>query len=267
MKGPDIISGSASYAERLIGVIQAFAEGPEVLTLKELGERLHLPPSSVHRALEPLVELGLVERAPRRRYRMGPELYRIAARVEHRFELVTVAKPLMAEIVAACGETCLLAIFSGSQRRILLAHKVDTKLSLRFKFDLLQNITPVWGSLGRAILAWLPPSEVQAIMTEAEPSPVTGKAVPSLTTLQQEFDEIRRRGIAVSHGQRAAADAIGVSAPFFDATGQVRGGLGVVAPEFRMAPDKVAKVGRLVAQKAAQLSDILGHRPLGSRAG
>lgn len=267
MKTYAAVAASASYAERLIGVIQAFAEGPDVLTLTELGERLALPPSSVHRVLEPLVDLGLVERAPRRRYRMGPELYRIAARVEHRFELVTAAKPLMAEIVNASGETCLLAIFSMSQRRILLAHKVDTKLALRFKFDLLQNITPAWGSLGRAILAWLSPTEVQAIMEEAEPSPVTGKPVPSLAALQQEFEDIRRRGIAVSHGQRAAPDAIGVSAPFFDATGQVRGGLGVVAPEFRMSPDKVTKVGRLVAQKSAQLSHILGRRPIGIRAG
>lgn len=267
MRSYAAVAHSASYAERLISVIQAFAEGPDVLTLKELGERLTLPPSSVHRVLEPLVGLGLVERAPRRRYRMGPELYRIAARVEHRFELVTAAKPLMAEIVEACGETCLLAIFSGSQRRILLAHKIDTKLTLRFKFDLLQNITPAWGSLGRAILAWLPPTEVQGIMAEAEPSPVTGKPVPSLATLQQEFEEIRRRGIAISHGQRAAADAMGISAPFFDATGQVRGGLGVVAPQFRMPPDKVTKVARLVSQKAARLSHILGHRPIGIRAG
>ena len=34
-----------------------------------------------------------------------------------------------------------------------------------------------------------------------------------------------------------------------------------------MPLDKVTKVARLVSQKAAQLSHILGHRPIGIRAG
>ena len=261
------VSEPLSYSERLIAILKAFAEGPDVLSVKAISERLSLPPSSTHRVLEALVEVGFLERAPQRRYRIGTEFFRIAALVEHRFELVAAAKPLLAQTVEQCGETCLLGLLTPSRSRIVLAHKIDTRLPLRFKFDLLQNITPAWGSLGRSIMAWLGDGDLRRVIAEAEPSPVTGKPLPDLETLQQELQRIRTRGVAMTRGQRAAPDAVGISAAFFDATGQVRGAIGVVAPEFRLTTEKTAMIGDLVRTQSASLSRILGYRATQSRAG
>ncbi len=249
----------ASYVERLFGILRLFSEGSETLGVKEISERLALPASSVHRILEPLVRLGLLERAPLRRYRVGTELFRIAARIENRFELITIAKPLIAEIAAETQETCLLALLTPSRSRIVLSYKIDTNLSHRFKFDLLTNITPVWGSLGRSILAWLKPADVRRALAEAEPSPATGAPVPDWNSFQDDLKLIRERGVAISRGQRAAPNAVGVSASFFDASGQVRGGLGVVAPDIRMSPQRVASIETLVKLHSRQLSRLLGH--------
>ena len=248
-----------SYVERLVGIFRLFSEGSETLGIKEIAERLALPASSVHRILEPLVRLGLIERAPQRRYRVGTELFRIAARIENRFELITLAKPIVAEIAAETKETCILGLLTPSRSRIVLSYKIDTPLSHRFKFDLLTNITPVWGSLGRSILAWLSPADVRRALAEAEPSPVTGEPVPGWNSFQSDLIRIRERGVAISQGQRAAPNAVGVSAAFFDASGQVRGGIGVVAPDFRMAPARIATIETLVKLHARHLSQLLGQ--------
>ncbi|MYZ48587.1 IclR family transcriptional regulator [Propylenella binzhouense] len=267
MKQVSVNQLPSSYAERLLGALRLFAEHSDVLTIKEVGEKLGLPPSSAHRVLEPLVELGLVERAPQRRYRIGTEFFRIAMRVQDRFEIVSLARPLVEEAAERTGETCLLALLAPSRRRIVLAYKADTKLPLRFKFDLLENITPAWGSLGRAIMAWLSPTDLARIIEEAGPSPVTGQMLPSLDQLQKEFVEIRRRGVASSKGQRGASDAYGISAPFFDANGQVRGAIGVVAPEFRVGQDAAANTAQVVKRQAAELSRLCGHRVNETRTG
>ena len=249
----------ASYVERLFGILCLFSEGSETLGVKEISERLALPPSSVHRILEPLVRLGLVERAPLRRYRIGTELFRIAARIENGFELIAIAKPLIAEMAAETEETCLLGLLTPSRSRIVLSYKIDTSLSHRFKFDLLTNITPVWGSLGRSILAWLKPADVRRALAEAEPSPATGAPVPDWKSFQNDLAQIRERGVAVSYGQRAAPNAVGVSAPFFDGSGHVRGGLGVVAPDFRMSPQRIASIETLVKLHSRHLSRLIGY--------
>jgi IclR family acetate operon transcriptional repressor len=249
----------ASYVERLFCILRLFSEGSETLGVKEISERLALPPSSVHRILEPLVRLGLLERAPLRRYRVGTELFRIAARIENRFELITIAKPLIAEIAAESKETCIFGLLTPARNRIVLSYKIDTQLSHRFKFDLLTNNTPVWGSLGRCVLAWLKPADVRRALAEANPSPVTGAPVPDWSSFQDDLKLIRERGVAISCGQRAAPNAVGVSAPFFDASGQVRGGLGVVAPDVRMSPERVAAIETMVKLHSRHLSRLLGH--------
>jgi DNA-binding IclR family transcriptional regulator len=252
------MSETMSYAERLVAILKAFAEGADVLTVKAISERLNLPASSTHRVLEALVESGFLERAPQRRYRIGTEFFRIAALVEHRFELVAAAKPLMVQIVEECGETCILGLLTPSRSRIVLAQKVDTHVPLRFRFDILQNISPAWGSLGRAVMAWLNDVDLRRVVAEAEPSPVTGETLPEWPALQRELLGIRRRGIAISRGKRGGPDAVGVASPFFDATGQVRGAIAVVAPEFRLKPEKIAAIGDLTRRQAGELSRILG---------
>lgn len=259
MANETIAMNPASYAERLVAVLKVFAEGPDVLSISEISEALNLAPSSTHRILGPLVEQGLIDRAPKRRYRVGSEFFRIAALVETRYGLLTVAKPIVAKTAAETSETALLAIVTPSRSRIVLAHKVDSSYPLRFKFDLLMNISPLWGSLGRAVMAWLEPGELRRVLSEGGPSPLTGDPLPDHETLAAELATVRRLGHARSIGQRAAPDAIGISAPVFDALGVVCGALGVVTPEHRMTPDLERHITKLVRSNAAKLSHMMGH--------
>lgn len=250
-----------AFSDRLILILGMFAERDGALGVSEIADALDIPRSSVHRILSPLVAHGLIERTVRRRYRIGTELFRIAARIEHRFEIVQVAKPMMESITAECGETTVLGLLTLDRTRFMLAHKVDTQLPLRFRLDLLTNLDLIWGSIGRATLAWMRPLEIRRALANAGPSVVTGAAAPSWNELQKENEEVRRRGIAISHGHRAGPDVMGLSSAFLDAHGQARGAIGVIAPSFRMTPDQQSRVASLVRSHASELSYQLGYAP------
>lgn len=251
--------GAAGYAERLLAVLTAFAEGPDTVPLTLLAERLDLPASSAHRLLEPLVAAGLVDRAPGRRYRIGTEFFRLGAVVANRFEIAAAARPLMAEAVAETGETCLLGLLTHGRTCFLLAEKVDCAQPLRFRFNLHRNSSLLWGSLGRAILAHLDPPDVAAVLAAAAPAPVSGAAPPDLTTLRRELAEIRRAGIAVSQGHVSSPETVGVAAPILGADGRVRGSLGIVAPDFRFGAAARERAVTLMRRQARRLSHTLGH--------
>lgn len=250
-----------AFSDRLILILGMFSEKDGSLGVSEIADKLDIPRSSVHRILSPLVTHGLIERTVRRRYRIGTEMFRIAARIERRFEIVSIAKPMMESITAECGETCALGLLTPDRTRFMLAHKVDTQLPLRFKLDLLTNLDLIWGSIGRATLAWMRPLEIRRALANSAPSIVTGASVPSWTELQKESEEVRRRGIAISHGHRAGPDVMGISSAFFDAHGQARGAIGVIAPVFRMPSDQQARVASLVRSHASELSYKLGYAP------
>ena len=256
-----MISAPIGYAERLILLLTAFAEGPDVMSVKELAEKLGLPQSSTHRLLESLVATGLIGRAPHRKYRIGTELYRLAAIVEDRFELVATARPIMQQVVAASGETCLLALLTRSRSTYLLAEKCDSPSPLRFRFQLHQNLSLLWGSAGRAILGWLEMADIRRVIAEAEEAPASHERVPAYHDLLATLAEIKQQGFALTKGQRSVPDAVGMAVPFFDVGGQVCGSLAVVAPEFRLNAEKQQLVIRHLRRSAAELSRALGYVP------
>lgn len=250
----------ANYSIRTVAILKALADGDELWSVTDLSKVLGIPQSSVHRALDHLVEMEFVERTPQRRYRIGTEYFRIAARVQTRFELVNAARPIMENVVARCGEICILGVLSPSRQRILVAHKVDSTQALRFRFPILDTISPIWGALGRATLAHLSLPDLHVILSQAEPSPVDQAPVPEVEQLRGELETIRRSGVAVTRGQRIAPDAIGVAAPFFEASGRVRGALGIVVPDIRFPEKSQSSWTQLIRTKAAEISHILGSR-------
>jgi DNA-binding IclR family transcriptional regulator len=76
--------------------------------------------------------------------------------------------------------------------------------------------------------------------------------------LLEELQSVRKRGYAVSRAERFA-DAMGLAAPIFDATGNVIAALNVAGPLLRFTDAEVAKYAPKVMQLADQASRSLGY--------
>ena len=244
---------AGSYAERLIGILVAIADGPDVLSIKALSERLGLAPSSIHRVLAPLVSAGLIDRAPQRRYQIGTEFFRIAACVESRFLVSSAAKPIMQKIVNRTGESCLLGILNRSQKSIVMAHAVEGRLPLNDLDGVLANASPLRSGLGHAIMAWLDDNEVRVMLATVRDAAV------DLAILRQEFSIIQRQGIAASTRSCSGVKACELAAPFFDESGKVRGSIGVILPKFHIGP-RGKEIASIVRDEANNLSKDLGYK-------
>lgn len=252
---------SAGYAERLLAVQQAFAEGPEDLSLAQLSTRLGLPPSSVHRLLEPLVTTGLVDRAPGRRYRIGAEMFRLSALVSQRFDLVAHARARMRELVRRTGQTCMLGVLSRSRTEFVVAEKIDSPEPLGVRIAMYEQQPLVWGSLGRSILAFLDQPHVCAAVAAARDGAVADRRPPDVAQLSEELHAIQRAGVAVTRGQVAQPELVGMSTPVFGADGRVRGALGLASPPACADPLFRTRASALLREQALALSRTLGYAP------
>jgi IclR family acetate operon transcriptional repressor len=113
------------------------------------------------------------------------------------------------------------------------------------------------GSAGKAILAFGPPDLVQQVI--ALPlERMTGNTITNRKKLLEELDSIRKCGYAVSHGERFA-DALGLGAPIFDASGRVVAALNVAGPIMRFTDAEVEKFAPQVMALANQVSWALGY--------
>lgn len=218
-------------ARRLAYLLKLIGDGPPRFSLGDLAARASLPQSTVHRNLQALMEFGLVERSGSQSYRIGRELQAIASRLLQRFDLVRAAQPLLADLVANWHETAVLCTYSPIERRVLIAESVCTPHPLRFAIENGMEIGLVWGSLGRAVLAFLSPNEVELVLREPAVGPLTGRPRMPRDKLLEELATIRQQGF--SRYYEAQMEIAGIAAPVLGAEGEVLGCIGVTMPSSR----------------------------------
>lgn len=218
-------------ADRIAHLLKLVAGGPPHFTLSELAERAALPQSSVHRLLQSLLRAGLVERGIGQGYRPGRELTLMAAQLVARFDLVSTARPWLRQLVQDWHETAVLCVYSPAERIAVITDVELTSHPLRFAVDRGVEISLPWGSLGRAVLAFLPEREIAAIVRNATAGPLTGRARPPRDELEQDLALVRAN--RYSRYFDPAIDIAGIAAPIFRADGAILGCIGVTMPSKR----------------------------------
>ena len=247
-------SGSGA---RTILLLQHIANMRGKFTLSELAQRTGLPPSSVHRILQPLLKAGLVARFEGSAYRAGQEYYRLAAAVLRQLDSEIIASPFLHSLWSKWQETAVFCLFRPEERIGIVTEIMQSPHPLRHVIEPFEAISLIWGSLGRAILPYLKLNEVKAIRNEAPKGSVTGAPAPALRELLSELELVRERGCAIYHNEDA--DLAGVAAPVFRANSTVIGSIGITMPVRRYDRLDAKALCEDVMKASRELSETLGH--------
>jgi DNA-binding IclR family transcriptional regulator len=244
---------------RVVRLLQHLAEVDGDVSIKEMSARLSLPPSTVHRLLNLLVDDGIVERsASRHVYRPGLELIRIASLIASKTRIADIALPVMRAVVEACDEVCMLVLYLPAARRVMVASSVDSSNPLRYQVERFVPHSLLWGATGRSTLAFLPPDVIDQAIAENDPSPASGAPLPPRAEFLAELAAIRARGYVLTQGQKIGG-AVGIGVPIFNADGSVLGGLCITVPKVRFQPSSEQALAALLLKHVATLNTTLGH--------
>jgi DNA-binding IclR family transcriptional regulator len=218
--------GGAAAVDRAVSLLAAFRTGDAALSVTELAQRTRLHKSTALRLLASLAHGRLVQRTADGRWALGAEVARLAALYTASFPLEAVALPIMRALVALTQESVALHVRQGDQRLVL--YRVDSPQLLRDHVRAGDVLPLDRGAGGRVLLAF---------------SGAAGHV----------YDQIRRQGHLVLTGDRVPG-LVGISAPVWDAGGQLVGALTLTVPEPRMQPSQVDAL----RQAATQLTQQLG---------
>lgn len=255
-------ASAAGTVARVVQLLACLAEADGPVSIKFLCQSLKLPASTVHRLLGLLGTEGIVERnADRPSYAPGLELVRIASLLAAKVRIVDVAKPFMRAVVQDCDETCCLLQYVPAQRKVMALHAEFSSHPLRYRIDLFQPHSLLWGATGRAVLAFLEPEDIDAAIQDNDTSPGSGAGLPPRKSLLADLAEIRSRGYAITHGQKIEG-AVGIGTPLFNSERRVIGSLCITIPETRFNRKAQARLSQMLMQRAGELNRALGFAPL-----
>ncbi|MEU6796761.1 IclR family transcriptional regulator [Nonomuraea wenchangensis] len=251
---------TSSGVERALQVIFAVAAAKEPdIGVSELARSLGLSKAVVHRVVRTLVAADFFSFDERtRRYSLGPGAVSVGLAAMAQMEVPRIAQPHLERLVARTRETATLSVRYGFQRMYLTQVLSPQEIQMSVQLGRLYPLHA--GGSSKAILAAMRPDEIRACLAAGPLDALTPITIQDTDRLLEELDLIRRRGYAVSLGERQQG-AASVAAPVYEATGSVYGSISVCGPVGRLSAGETETYGRLVKEAAAEVSRQLGYRP------
>lgn len=249
---------SPQSVERILAILELLAAGAEGAGLAELARVIDAPKSSLISLLAGMLAGGYLTKDAGGTYRLGPRMFSLAMRVVGSLDLASLARPVLEQLVADTGETALLGALAPSGDLAIYIDKVESRSSVRYTVSLGEQRELYSSSIGKLLLAHMPPAQQQAYLRCHPLKAFTDHTITSAPVLRQELERIRAQGFAQTRGERVVgADAI--AAPVFGVGRQVLAALVVAGPSERMRGNWDGCRRHLMAA-AAQLSQrMTGH--------
>lgn len=175
---------------RAFDILRLLNAHPSGLTQTEIGERLGLARSTASRLLMALEAEGyVVALGPRGRYRLGPELVRLASSAR-RYAWLDI-HPLLVELSGEIGETVDLSVLEGD--RAVFVDQVVADNRLRAVSSVGDSFHLHASANGKAFLSVMPEVEVKRVLA-GRLEALTENTIASPVELRAELDAIRAAG-------------------------------------------------------------------------
>ena len=209
--------------------------------------------AGTHRILTTLAARGFVVRAEGGIYSLGYKAWEIGWAVPG-VQMVPRAVPVMQMLADEIGDGAILgALDSGFE--VVYLHVIESRQPVRVYIDVGSRLPANVSSTGLALLAWLPPERLDAILPKKLPQ-WASETIIDRGALLRELEKIRARGYAQTLGT-FNPDIGGVAAPIFAVDGSVIAALCVSSPRYRIDASWNKRVPRAVMAAARQVSDSL----------
>jgi DNA-binding IclR family transcriptional regulator len=237
--------------DRTFAILSVLAESNQLLGPTEIGSRLHLNKSTVHRLLAVLEQHRCVERdAATARYRIGLRMAELGSFASPRFDFEKSAKPFVEKLAAETGEAAHVGILCAGEVLSILhspgPYSADSPSTVGRR-------SPVHcTSLGKAILAFHQESE--ELIQSLRYVTYTKRTIRNYAQFNAELLRVRSRGLAIDDEEfQEGLRCIG--APVFDGTGRAIAAISIAGPRSRITRDRSGNLARSVLTVARALGE------------
>jgi IclR family pca regulon transcriptional regulator len=243
--------------ERGLAVIRSFSAEAPNLTIAQVAERTDLTRAVARRYLMTLEALGYVLQDGDR-FSLTPRLLDLGFTYLSTLDVTSVVQPFMEHVTDALHESCSVSVLDDHD--IVYIARRAAKRIMSINLAIGSRLPAHATSMGKVLLAYLPPDELQRYLASVEREALTANTIVAEQALRKDLGEVRENGWAVADeeselGVRSAA------APLFDRDGEVHAAINVSAHAARVSLEQLQTDYLPVLLEAARgISKALGAR-------
>ena len=233
-----------------IDILDHLASASGLEPLSDIAAAAGITPPAAHRLLATLKSRGLVLQDPgTRRYSLGLAFLTYANRITSSAPFGPVIGPFLDQLRDRTGETTTFHVPRGTVRICVL--ESESRQEIRRTVGVGRQVPLHAGASGRAILAFQPPTEQEALISSlGEEDRVRVRGLLEAT---------RAAGYATSF-EESTANVAALAAPLFDRKrGRVLGSISISGPVFRWHAETMRPFVEPLLVTIARIEEILSN--------
>jgi IclR family pca regulon transcriptional regulator len=246
--------------EKCFVILDCLHANRHLPTLEEISRITGYKKTTCFRLLKTMRTLGLVELSPgKKKYRYGPRLAALGLSALKNMNLRHSALPILQQLRDETGETVNLTILSNSE--ILYVERIMSDYLVNVNVNVGDRLPVYCASMGKVILAFLPESRLEQILSSIKFITRTEKTIVSRSALLKELEKIKSNGFAIND-EELEKGLRAVAAPIFNYTGEAFAATNIAWTTARH-PDRAAfaDYAPKIVAAAGQISRLMGYTP------
>jgi DNA-binding IclR family transcriptional regulator len=225
------------------------------LTNKEISQALSIPPSTCYRILAALKKYDYVyQNRGEPRYFLGFAHLRLAESVVEGMDLAAICLPYLEELHVQTEETTFFALYNG---RHCIAMEICGQINTRVSVGRGEVMPLHSAASGKAVLAFLPEKEREAILRSRELEPYTPDTITDTARLRKNLTAIHATGISYNN-QEFHRGITALAVPLFGNDNRVIGAIALVGTSIDLDTEQLEEYAPLFVEAAASISSRIG---------
>ncbi|WP_439662747.1 IclR family transcriptional regulator [Lentzea sp. HUAS TT2] len=237
--------------EKTLAVLEALADHTRITDIARV---TGLPKSTVHRLLQAMVDRGFATMGSDG-YLTGPRVLALAGKVLRPLDTVERARPALRALQESTGCTVHLAVLFGDE--LVYVDKIEADKPYRMASRLGMSLPAHGTAIGKAVLASLSTSELDAFLTRTGLPGRTPHTITSAPRLNAQLTRVRRSRFALDDEENEVGVRC-VGSAIRDHSGTVIGGLSASSLAMEHSLPELIALGPRVLRAADEVSAALG---------
>jgi len=180
---------------RGLAIIQAFSHRKRHVTVSQLSAETALSRAAVRRCLYTLSKLGFAGSEDGRHFFLLPRVLTLGHSYMSSMPLVSAAQPVLERLSRLLHESCSLAILDGSD--IIYIARAQTTRVISVNLGVGSRLPAFCTSMGRVLLANLPPEELDLRLGVIKFSRLTDRTITTVEKLRHVLGVVRANGYCI----------------------------------------------------------------------
>lgn len=244
--------------DRALSIIEVLSDYEEGIGITEISSKIDLHKSTVHRLLLTLIKKGYVEQnSNTNKYKLTLKLFELGNKSIDKMDIRSIAKPYLQQLKELTNEVVHLVIREGAE--IVYIDKVESENKIRMHSRIGTKSPMYCTSVGKAILAYLPETEIDNIWRETEIKRFTEYTITDLNKMKKTLERIREEGYALDEEENELGIRC-IGAPIFNHKGEVCGAISISGPTIRVTKEKINDFKDNIIDFSSKISKELGYK-------